>query len=413
MKRRLGLRGVSIACLAGAVFFLTHANVLSAANNDTHFKREPIMDNLYPILFANTLQNNLTLATVHAVGKEAWRKRRAEIELGAAGYLLVSHSTVFTVAVERITAIDANGKELWSHNKWTNSPVFLFDKVLYCQSYRSDDKLERIDLHTGTILKADIALPLTGGKEKNIFFEPHENDFIACSQLPASQVLKGGKPQSYPPHYSIYREPYDVWDFIWIAGEMEKIVFPIIHLRDKKLLCVGTSQSMVLYNSAPSLREPQPVGRFNFPLSHTKKVCADGNEMLYFAGKSQKAEELVCCDDKGKVHWKWQRAGITESTVPLVAGSNGEIILVSGRTICCVKDGKLIWELSTGLQDPKYMTATSDGCALVAAGDVLYCCKDGNEIFSFDAGSTIIAPPVVDADGCIYLLTPTEVIKVL
>jgi hypothetical protein len=314
--------------------------------------------------------------------------------------------------MERITAMDANGKELWSHNKWTNSPVFLSDEVLYCQSYSSDGKLERIDLHTGNILKANIALPLTGGKEKSIFFEPNEKNYIACSQLPAIQVLNGNKPESYPPRYSIYCEPYDVWDFIWVAGEMEKVVFPIIHLRGKKLLCVGTSQSMVLYNSVPSIREPQPVGRFNFPLSQVIKVCADVHEMLYFVGKSEKDEELISCNEKGKVQWKWERTGINESIVPLVAGSNGEIIIASGRIICCVKDGKLVWEFSTGFQYPKYVTATSDGCVLIAASDKLFCCKDGKEIFNFNATSTIIAPPVVDSDGSIYLLTPTEMIKV-
>jgi hypothetical protein len=412
MKKRLGLRGTFLARLV-AVAFIAYANVLPAPKHDNYMKRGASMENVYPVLYANTLQNSLINATVHAAGKEAWRKRRAEIEFGSEGHLLVSRLMVFLVASERITAFDATNKELWLHKKWTKSPVFLHNNVLYCQSYSKNDVLERVELKSGKPLKSDIGLPIIGDKVRFVFFEPQENGFLACGQFPGSQVLKDGKAVSYPPNYALFGEPYDVRDFLWIAEEMTAVILPILHISNKKQLCVGTSQSMVLYNSAPPIREPQPTGRFKYPLTIVKNICADSSGLLYLLGFNDKKEELVACDGKGTIKWKWNRTDITASVQPPAVGADGEIIVLSGSHVCGVKDGRLTWEFSTGLQDPNYVTTTSDGSVLIAARDVLFCCKEGKEVFIFDAGSSIIAPPVVDAEGSIYVLTPTEVIKVM
>jgi hypothetical protein len=371
------------------------------------------MDHLYPVLFANSLQNGLTSATVRALGKETWRKMRTEKEMGSSGHLLVSRSTVFVITADQITAVDATGKDLWYSKRWPQSTVVLFENVLYCQSYENKSRLARVSLEGGKTLKSDIVLPATADKEKLLFFAPLQKEFLACCQLPVSQKVQNGKAVSLPPYYTVYRKPYDNWDFTWVAEGKESVILPIMLVSNGKKLCIGTQQSMTMYNSESTVNEPSPLGNIIYPVQEVKSACADLKGNLYFIGVSEKAEKLVVCDENGKVKWKWERAGITERLLPPVVGSNGEAIVINGSGICCVKEGKLFWEFSTGLQDPNYVTTTSDGSVLIAARDVLFCCKEGKEVFIFDAGSSIIAPPVVDAEGSIYVLTPTEVIKVM
>ena len=411
MKKKLVLTTIYIASLVvvGAI----NVDALTTPKHAPHMKKGTTMDNVYPVLFANTLQNGLTDAKVLAQGNEAWRKRRTEKEMGSSGHLLVSRSTVFIITTDQITAVDATGKDLWNSKKWPQSTAVLFENVLYCQSYENKSRLARISLEGGTTLKSDIVLPSTADKEKMLFFAPLQKEFLACCQLPASQKLQNGKAVSLPPYYTVYRKPYDNWDFTWVAEGKESVVLPVMLVSNGKKLCIGTRHSMTMYNSESTVNEPSPLGNFAYPMQEVKSACADSKGNLYFIGVNEKTEELIACDENGKVKWKWQRAGITGRLLPPVVGSNDEVIVINDSGVCCVNEGKLFWEFSTGLQDPNYVTATSDGSVLISAGDLLFCCKEGKEVFSFEAGSSIIAPPVVDTEGSIYVLTPTEVIKVI
>ena len=390
-----------------------NVDALTTPKHAPHMKKGTTMDHLYPVLFANTLQNGLTSATVRALGKETWRKRRTEKEMGSGGHLLVSRSTVYVITADQITAVDATGKDLWNFKKWPNSSAVLFENVLYCQSYENKSRLARISLEGGKTLKSDIVLPSTADKEKMLFFAPLQKEFLACCQLPPSQRLQNGKAVSFPPYYTVYKKPYDNWDFTWVAEGKESIILPILLVSDGKKLCIGTRQSMTIFNSESTVNEPSPMGHFAYPMQEVKSASADLKGTIYLVGVADKKEELVACDDKGTIKWKWEGAGITGSAQPPVTGAEGEIIVLSDSKVCGVKNGTLAWEYSTGLLDPKYMTAASDGNVLIVADSILFCCKAGKEVFTFDAGSSIIAPPVIDVEGSVYVLTPTEIIKVI
>jgi hypothetical protein len=375
-------------------------------------KRGFAMDNLYPVQNANTLRNGFTSAKVLAHGTEAWRKKRAESEFGPKGYLLLAQKSVFIVGPERITAFDSDGNELWHHTPWPASPVFLQGEVLYCQTATSAKKLERIDLKSGKVLNANIALPLTGDKQKNIYFEPREGDFLACTQLPQSQTIENGKPVTHSAHYTVYCEPYDVWEFKWIAEEIENVILPIIHLSGKKKIFIGTPKSITVYSSTPSVREPKPIGHLTYPLPQVTNISADPAGTLYFLGLKDRSEMLVACDETGKIKWEWKHDGISSCTQPPVSGSDGDVLIAIDSTVYSVKEGKNLWSFHSGLNDARFLTAVADGCILIAAGEELHCVNHGNQVFKFDAGATIIAPPVVDKEGSIFLLTPLDLIKI-
>jgi hypothetical protein len=401
------LRTVLIACM---VFFAINISA-SPPKKTISNKRGPAMENLYPVKHANTLRNGFTPAKVVAQGTESWRRKRPECEFGPKGYLLLAQKNVFIVGPERITAFSSDGNELWHHTPWPASPVFLQGDILYCQSGKSDEKLDRVDLNSGKVLKTDIALPLTGGKEKNIFFEPHNDEFIACTMLPPTQTLEDGKPVTNPAHYSIYGEPYDVWEFNWIAEELVKVILPVVHISAKQKIFIGTPESITVFCSSPSVREPKPLAHLPYPLPKVTNISADAAGTLYFLGLKERSEMLVACDEAGTIKWEWEHDGVSRSVQPPVSGSDGDVIVYIDSTVYSVKDGKIQWTFHTGLNDVRFLTA-AEGCVLIAAGDDLYCVSRGNQVFKFDAGATIIAPPVVDIEGHLYLLTPLDLIKV-
>ncbi len=371
------------------------------------------MDAMYSIINATYQRNNLLTASVTATGSESMEIMRSAAEIGSKGYLLVSGTIIYSISPEQISAINQSGDNLWTHKTWPDSKVVIFKNCIYCQSVTAQDKLDIIDSRCGITLTNRPGMPAVDNLKKLIFFQPHETSYLASSLSPSKQKLKDGKAVTLPPNFVIYCCYNDKRDFIWLAESYDAIHLPIITTPDEKLIIVVTDKKILIYDANPAQREPSPIRSIDYPLSIVNNICTDLTGNLCLLGPDNKKDQLVQCDNSGKLLWKWEHSGIAGASSIIAIGSNSEVLVCDSSKVFCIKDGKEQWNFDCGFSAPEFITTTTDGSVLIAAGDTLFCCKEGRKIFSYDAGASIIAAPVVDADGNVYILTPAAIVKVL
>jgi len=401
-------------------------------------KKETQMSPIYPKLYANSLRNNFTTIETKALGKECWRILRNKSEISSPSYLLASIVAIYSISTNQISAINTeNGNIIWSCKKWPNSPVVLYNDLIYYQSIKEEDKLEAVNILTGKKSEKIINLHFVNEKQKLIFFEPQKSYFIAACFSPSTEILnEKGIVEKISPDFVLYAESYENKGFkwmysenndkssnysepnnnqgiIWIVEDENSILYHII-VPNKNQIFLGTETELLLYDANSASYEAKAIRSFKYPLKRVFNLCADDLGNLYFIGSNGKdnIDVLLMCNDKGNIIWKWEKPDIANTQFSIMAiTAKGEIVVADSSTVYCVAKGSPVWQYSTGHYTPKYITTTADGSILIAAENMLFLCKDGKKIFSFDAGTTIVAPPVVDAQGCIYLLTMTYIIK--
>jgi outer membrane protein assembly factor BamB len=379
----------------------------------TNDGRNPKMNNPYPVIYGSALRNSIATVAVRAVGKKTWKTRREVDELLADGYLLSSYDAVLIVSEQKISAYQFNGTRIWTQLKWPASGAWIFDDAVYVQLSENKSKLKKILCKDGTIVRADISMPSTQEKSNLIFLEPSARGFIACCKLPSTQILQNGKPTTTSPWAVFYGKSFDDWDFEWI-GEIQAvpIVLPI-HLTSQKQFILFTPHEYMVYACPPSARDAVLSCKSSYPLEKISSISADIQGNLIFAGTIKNKSTIIASDVKGLQQWKWDHYSDFElSEVPLPVCPNGEVIVKRGATVCAVANAKIIWEYNTDLSRPEYVTVSIDNCVLVSAGERLYCLQGGMLKFVVDVEDTIIAPPVLDAQGSIYVLTRKDLIKI-
>jgi hypothetical protein len=142
--------------------------------------------------------------------------------------------------------------------------------------------------------------------------------------------------------------------------------------------------------------------------------CADTSGNLYMLGAPEGKNTLVMMSAAGQEVWRWEdtlSAPVKSGQRPILGTAN-RVFLLMGTSVIALTAGKQDWSFETEGASPGYGTALADGSLLVTAGNMLYRLDSGgNAVLEADAEAGILTPPVIDADGSIFVATATELLR--
>ncbi|MBN2036717.1 MAG: hypothetical protein JW768_08260 [Chitinispirillaceae bacterium] len=386
---------------------------IDAKHTVSNKNRKNIMNLLYPMLYGNTLKNSLVPVSVLAKGQITWRKLFVEQNIGSLPCLLVADSQIFIVFSQKIISYNADGEKLWEKPKWGDSPAILWGNRIYFEEgeYGGRHLVSVSNDGEINVIKENIACE----KEKVVYLEPEINSYIGCVLMTQRQKPdESGKLKTIPPYYAIFSKQYAAkWGSVWISEGFENMVVSPLHLKKQNQLVIFLEGHFKTYNSATKNKNAELLQQATYQFEKIINASADNTGTLYLLGEKKKQIWLIACDIHGKPLWKWTHEGLSSfSPTPPACTPKKEVIIFGNNSIYGVVEGKTEWELKTGLNKPSYITTDSEGVILLAAESKLFCAKRDNVHFEVEIDSDIIAPPVVDQKGHVYLLTRTEIVKI-
>ena len=99
------------------------------------------------------------------------------------------------------------------------------------------------------------------------------------------------------------------------------------------------------------------------------------------------------------------------SVQPPIQAGGGRVYVLSEQKVLALENGKLIWTYAA--EGLRHGTVLEDRSLLITAGKSLqHVGSNGAKIFSINTADDILSPPVVDAEGHIYVATSKQVLRI-
>ena len=161
--------------------------------------------------------------------------------------------------------------------------------------------------------------------------------------------------------------------------------------------------------------EREPV-RFKVPLTKATDWSADAAGTICVIGYDGQDKAMAAVTPAGKEKWRWTDPGKTDRWVagqPPIRAGEKRVYALTDKGVLAVEDGKLLWQHEIKGEAVSSASALGDGSLLVAAGKtLLHLDAAGKMLFFVALDKDITAPPVVDAEGGIYVAAGALLVKI-
>jgi len=366
--------------------------------------------NTYPVIFADAARSSFIDVTSKSEGYLTWKKifnDDDEIPLGLR-CILIGGANIFACSDDTVICFDTDGKKLWTKPIRESSPVSIHGGKLYYRKIETIDELAAVDFkgadypQTMWILESDNACT-------PLYIEPLDGEFLALS-------LCTPPPEQGRPSFVFYRKKYETEKFIWVDNIAGKPAAPPLHTPDGAKFIVFAENEIIIYDANSAKSDGDIINRFPNPVQKIISVAAGDGDVIYLLGKSEDKNILLALAHDGTEKWRWtDDTGIPGVSLkqPPVVGIDGLVHIPVGRTLKTIRDGELVREFTIEERTIDFCSALADGSVLIAAKNSLYRADpDGNKIFGLLFDHDIVAPPVADAQGHIYIATDYELIRI-
>jgi outer membrane protein assembly factor BamB len=180
--------------------------------------------------------------------------------------------------------------------------------------------------------------------------------------------------------------------------------------------------------------------RFKLPIDAASDWSIDAEGVLCVMGTHAGRKVVVAMSTAGEERWRWIDGDDSDrwsQGQPPIRGNSGRVFVLSDGRVLALDAGKLAWtydarseslrhgaRVSDGSFEVKdgmllstarlrYGTALSDGSLLVVGNNTLrHIDAEGRLNFAVTVSGEILTPPVVDAEGSIYVATATKLFKI-
>ncbi len=374
-------------------------------------KENKIMEtSLYPVIYADRRRSSYLDVSSHARGVIGWNKQLNDDTTSHFNpkAILMTDKHMVIYSNDKILTLSIDGKKLWEKEFWPGSPISIFGDRVYFRKPDQINELGAMFLVGGSIEKKMIILNSTESSYP-FYIEPLADDFLAVA------FDRIGRSQG-PSRMVVYGKPYEESEYAWVSEiEGPPALLPI-HIPELEKLVIFSRTEIIVFNSRVDSDDGEIYNRFDNPVDEINACSADSEGILYLLSPDDDKLTLQAVSIDGEAKWTWSvpmpGANLPESRPPIL-GLENRIHVLTDDTVYTVKDGKLLWKLGGYGQAVDCGTALSDGTLLIAAGNQLYRLADNGEVmFRVTLDKQITAPPVVDTDGNIYVVSPNAVTQI-
>ena len=388
------------------------------------------IETTYPALRAGPRRDGAIQAAVSAKGAVAWSVDLATPDRRPPRFLLVWEGNVVVETPAGLTVYSREGKRLWDRRKQEGSAVAVGNALLYHEN--ADCLLDAADLK-GKLAVKDAELPGVANDDFGVLaLWPREKDFLMVATY-------GGKPPGQDPQVIVRRSLYGQRICEWGYGISGVQSLPPLFIPEKELMLLAfdgvlpldiktQAQDRVVTQEAPPEQFPQKGGPdvitrrtpdvpgLKLPVDRPVDWCADPQGDLLVLGHQGEDKALVCMSLVGQEKWRWVDRGASDDWAadqPPVRGAGRRVFALTSRRVVAIEDGKLAWQYEFKDASPHSASSAADGSLLVTAGkSLVHLDPAGKPLFTLPLDQDILTPPVVDAQGGVYVATASRLVKV-
>jgi len=295
-----------------------------------------------------------------------------------------------------------DGQFLFKREKHGGSPAAIANGLLYHENRGT--YLEAVDLKNNLVLERGSFGAAPNGEFTVTLFWPRETDYIGCSFSPYYEevvptvVVRRG---SYTERLGIWGEDFKGPSQLWPLA-----------IPELGLLLVS------VYNSAikMDLERQEEVGRFNIGVPKILDWSASPSGDLCILGEDSNGKVVLGMSVEGELLWCLHIEDDSDGwglRQPPVQAGNGRVYALTDKRVLALKDGKVLWQYRPRSGVVRNGSSLPDGSLLVAVGETLmHLGTDGKVLHQVALGEEILSPPVVDADGSVYITTKAQLVKI-
>jgi hypothetical protein len=235
-------------------------------------------------------------------------------------------------------------------------------------------------------------------------FWPREKDYVGCSFSPYYEEVI----PTVIARRSVYGERLSVWGEQFSGASM---LWPLA-IPDLNLLLVSVNNSVILLD----LEQQNETGRFNVGLPKLTDWSSGPKGDLCILGYDSNGKAVLGMSPAGELLWCLHFDDDTDQWVtrqPPVQAGNGRVYAITDKKIIALKDGKVLWQFEPNTGEVRNGSSLPDGSLLVASGEtLLHLGTEGKVLGHVAVGQELLSPPVVDAEGYVYMTTKTHIVKI-
>jgi hypothetical protein len=389
---------------------------------------------LFAARFGGPRRASALSSTTRAEGGIEWSSKLALPQEDSPRDVLLWQSMVIVDTRSQIIAISAAGVRLWGRDKRAGSPSVAVSDRLYFVSRGS--QLTSVD-SAGVLKLQEAPFPGLASREFSIMaLWPLGEEFISTTYVEDptydEEQDDGPTPQ---PHVFAARSPMGSVELGW--GEIFEgtLKLPPLLVPERDLWIAAIDQVIVVNYST---KEEFP--RFDLSIADVVDWSADAAGLLCVAGYVGAHKSLVAVGLDGKVQWQWTDADGDDrwsQAQPPIRGKDGRVYALTDGRVLAIDAGRVAWTYdarseslrhgalagdgSFEVKDGRLLsttklrhgTALADGSILVTGNRTLrHIGANGNLLFSVSLPDDVLTPPVVDAEGDVYVATSTDLIKI-
>jgi hypothetical protein len=312
--------------------------------------------------------------------------------------LLCSGPQVLVDGMNEIFAFERSGIRQWKRAKYYGSPVVLQDDLVHFLSAGGKGTFDAVD-GANRVRYERMPVPGMMARAYVALFEPYRDGVVA-------QVQDPGIIEDSPPSFMVYHARFKGLGFQWctLIAESACPILPLVSWEHRRLITSSGNEAMI-FDLDASGAAPAPLSRFPFPIVDARPRLSCGDDgMLYWSGCGAQGTEVVATDLEGKERWRWSsvNSGAASVTWPLVTPE--VVFLLTESALVALKDGVVLWRYEPEGAHFAFATALGDGSVLAIDGPLLHRVgADGNPMFVLDFEEPLVAPPIIDELGRIYV----------
>lgn len=382
----------------------------------------------YPTAHASPRRDGAIPVVSTSAGAPGWSAPLGIADLGAAPSLLVWEDRLVAVGLTDVAVFSPAGKRLWHRSRRPRSPVVVDSRRLYLPTRTLT--LDAIE-PTNVPAFSDASLPGVRADSYDLrLLWPLENEYVAAISDPNPRYDEESSAPPPQPRVFGRRVEWGEEMAAWAGSAVGKERLSPLFVPERHRLVFGTTEIIV----ADLRGSEKEFARFPQPFAEPVGWSADADGTLAILGVVKGHDAIVALDLEGKRVWEYADP---EAGDPWLSGQfpirapGGRTYAFTSTYVRAFEQGKPLWsfdvrreELRLPLQPastekprfeapPRYGTALADGAIVFTAGHTLRKLDAaGRLVFAVNFESDILAPPVADAEGNLYVLTATHVVQV-
>jgi hypothetical protein len=369
------------------------------------------MEKEYNMMFADSRRSSFLPFRVDVEGSIEWSQRIDLKEERAFNpkAILVSSSTLIAYSDTQIIAFENNGKKLWEQNIVYGSPVSISEgKVFFREAKAKAKELSAVHMDGSEV--TDKMIILNSHEDAYpIYLEPLSDGLIAMCTYRVG--VEDGTPKTV-----FYKKTYPSLNYLWVSSFTTDMGFGPLHIRESNRFIVTTVDEIWVYNSSPPDIEEE-LFRYPHPLPQLLQASASENDILYILGVEEDQLVLIALSLDGEEIWRFSGfldTGFNKQLIPPILGPDGSVHIALGNQLSTVREGKLVRRFTSQAGDISYGTSLADNSILLVAGmTLLQIDSTGELILDVVFEESLVTPPVVDAEGKIYVASAQKLYKII